>query len=396
MELTRHALRYYTPSLKTFRWQRGSPPSYSLLIEACLCPSISEKLTFISLSNLGVVTSAIWVMLSQFPHLRKLYSRIPTTNPKGKSVVFPATHFPSLDILELFSYGRQARDFISFAVELMPVDRRPYRLRRLSLECDEPFIDGDATVIIREMVEVCDTDILETFRLNVNYYSTEDPTWEHPDIVPTSLTPLLDLPSLRELTLWPMKRIDLDNETLETMAHAWPNLETLDLPWDDKRWLQASKITLEGLIPLAQLCPRLDTVWITLGPHVSVSDELQFRVDQMTFRNSLQTLQLDRGSISDWDSAERVARFLLKLFPHLSGLLWYQDDDPCEDLEDEMGSSTRDENDGSVVGGRLSGQGNSGRNIWDLVKEIIIREFYIRRRRIVLDIVSRISRSSKR
>lgn len=356
MGCTLDALRYHLPLLTNFTCHGVS--QYLPTIQTWLGLDNFQYVTRVRLNGRKDIPQTIWDMLSRFPHLEELELCIPTIQAdvggkQAPKTPLPINHFPSLDSLTLHSFGGQSRSFENFATESMPLERRPYALRHLGLFCSVPFEGIDATLLIQQMSNLCDRKILESFSLRVyelEIYDQAPPdiyALAPPDIVPTSLAPLLAMHSLRKPVLSPMKATDLDNDAVEEMANAWPNLEELDLSSREERWVDVPRTTLEGLIPLARMCPRLGKIDIALGPELVVSEELQSQVNQMTFCNSVTGINTTRGPICDRETGERVARFLQRLFPKLRGMDWpgsFSDEEEFRDpiSEDEMDTNSSD------------------------------------------------------
>ena len=126
------------------------------------------------------------------------------------------------------------------------------------------------------------------------------------------------------------------------MAHACPNLVALDLSPRDTQRADVPRITLEGLIPLAQLCPHLEEICIAFDPELVVSEEVQHRVDQMTFRNSVTCIAPNRGRDCDREGAQQLAQFVMRLFPKLSEIRWaIRDDEDFSDISMDYGANPR-------------------------------------------------------
>ncbi|KAJ6541061.1 hypothetical protein DFH09DRAFT_929338 [Mycena vulgaris] len=77
------------------------------------------------------------------------------------------------------------------------------------------------------------------------------------------LRPLFVLANLRTVSLSTPVGFDLDNATVSELAHAWPNLETLQFGASDFVHVP-SRVTLAGLLPFARHCPLLHTLEIPL------------------------------------------------------------------------------------------------------------------------------------
>ncbi|KAJ3487354.1 hypothetical protein NLI96_g3590 [Meripilus lineatus] len=264
-------------------------------------------------------------MLSQFQHLREVDSRTPNDvgGERNLKPLLLKNRFPSLRSLTLHTPKEQSGSFERFTAEFLPVERRPFLLQQLNLTHNGPFEGMDATRLIHQMLDLCDRKVLESFSLHVGSIPHSNPG--PPDIVLETLAPLLALSSLRKLELSPVRATDLDNDALEEMAHAWPKLEDLDLSATEEDWVDVPRITLEGLIPLAQFCPNLESISIVFCHWLIVSEEVQSQLDQMTFCNSVKWIFCNRGPTGDRKDAEGVATFIRTLFPKLQGVEWSGD-----------------------------------------------------------------------
>ncbi len=94
-------------------------------------------------------------------------------------------------------------------------------------------------------------------------------------VTPATLEPLLPL-ALTALQLEPGCPVDVDDAFLERAARAWPRLRTLELAAELRRYTGAPRVTLAGLLPLAQHCPDLSTLGL---PFVADAGAFQQRFD---------------------------------------------------------------------------------------------------------------------
>lgn len=316
MECTLDALKYHAPSLTHFTCREV--PDYTLTIDTWLGLNIFRTLTVLYLNPTKDIWYTTWYMLSQFPHLHDLESCVPFDDGEERALKHPLSeiHFPSLGALTLHAPMEEPVSFGSFVTECMPVERRPYRLHSFELVCVGPLIETDTTLVIQHMSDLCDREVIRSFQFRGPEEMSHIPGPQtSPDIIPMTLAPLLAFPGLHTISLSPMMAIDLDNDVLEKMARAWGCLALLHLPHTDSHWVHEPRITLEGLIPLAQLCPRLRSITIVFSPEVAVSEEVQRRVDQMEFNNSVTYIAVNWGPFCERKAAEGVARFIKKLFP---------------------------------------------------------------------------------
>ncbi|KAJ3487372.1 hypothetical protein NLI96_g3587 [Meripilus lineatus] len=320
MDITLHTLRDYAPHRRLEKFTLGlggggdSDGDYSWDIMDFCFQNNYEILTYVDLATFKGVTSWAWVILSEFPHLKILKTRIPIEDDEEdeeQMILQDGPHFPSLGALTLYSQGVDERSFESFAAELMPEAQRPYVLKHFGLELVEPFDGVTATQLIQQMAGICEPMALNSFSISVNLEFTEDP-----DIVLTSVEPLLACTHLQRIKLDSMPVTDLDNHAIREMVNAWAFLGVLDLGWDYERWALDSKVTLEGLIPLAELCPELTEIRIVLKPCL-VSEQVQRRVDQMTFDNMVKKIFVNPWATYGRETTTGTALFLMKLFPDL-------------------------------------------------------------------------------
>ncbi|KAJ7796611.1 hypothetical protein B0H14DRAFT_72060 [Mycena olivaceomarginata] len=76
--------------------------------------------------------------------------------------------------------------------------------------------------------------------------------------------PLLSCANLTEVVILTANGIDIDDAFLKRMATAWPQLRTLDLSPGCQSAGYAPRTMLAGLLPLAQRCPRLESLALVL------------------------------------------------------------------------------------------------------------------------------------
>ncbi|KII95720.1 hypothetical protein PLICRDRAFT_693874 [Plicaturopsis crispa FD-325 SS-3] len=106
---------------------------------------------------------------------------------------------------------------------------------------------------------------------------------------------------------------DLDNVDIAAMATAWPSLQWLKLSSSDG-WSVPSRITLQGLATLLELCPHLDYLGIVID---ATQVDVPARLIMVPLNNMLEYVSLGNSTIAD---AEAVATVLLHILPHLSSI----------------------------------------------------------------------------
>jgi hypothetical protein len=122
--------------------------------------------------------------------------------------------------------------------------------------------------------------------------------------------PLLSCANLTEVVILTANGIDIDDAFLKRMATAWLQLQTLDLLAGCQVAAYASRATLAGLLPLAQHCPRLESLALALDAT---------HADPEILRDGLSNCGLARLNIveSPLSSPGAVAAFLAAIFPNL-------------------------------------------------------------------------------
>ncbi len=131
-------------------------------------------------------------------------------------------------------------------------------------------------------------------------------------LLPHEFAPLFELRNLTGLSLSFDIALDIDDACIRAMAMAWPQLHALSA-YSPKAIGDRPKVTLAGLISLAEHCPLLDALAINLDPSVTNSD-LKAAAKRLKRKNhGLRFL-----SIYYWsplDIATSFADSLLNLFP---------------------------------------------------------------------------------
>jgi hypothetical protein len=122
--------------------------------------------------------------------------------------------------------------------------------------------------------------------------------------------PLLSYANLTEVVIRTANGIDIDDAFLKRMATAWPQLRTLGLSPGCQSAGYAPRTTLAGLLPLAQHCPRLESLALVLDAT---------RTDPEILRDGISNCALARLDVveSPLSSPGAVAAFLAAIFPNL-------------------------------------------------------------------------------
>ncbi|KAI0770018.1 hypothetical protein C8Q74DRAFT_1317432 [Fomes fomentarius] len=144
-------------------------------------------------------------------------------------------------------------------------------------------------------------------------------------ILPETLSPLLQL-NLTVLKLEPGGTIDIDDDFVVRMARAWPDLSALELNAHWRRYPAAglpSRVTLMGLVPLAERCPNVKTLAMPMSTDVTAFEEEYEAGHRPTggvsfkqcFIVGVGPSQIDQGA-----DMLMIAGFLSDLCPHLVAL----------------------------------------------------------------------------
>ncbi|KAJ7621757.1 hypothetical protein DFH06DRAFT_1009770 [Mycena polygramma] len=108
------------------------------------------------------------------------------------------------------------------------------------------------------------------------------------------LRPLLCFRNLVVVSLSHTAGVDLDDEAVLNLAHAWPCLQSLWLPSDPKYRIKP-RVTLEGIYAFAKYCPNLEDLEILFD--ATVTPELKIRGKIGSMR------RVSQNSLGDLDVA---------------------------------------------------------------------------------------------
>lgn len=142
-------------------------------------------------------------------------------------------------------------------------------------------------------------------------------SFAHPPGIPSAslltikiFRPLFSFTALTSVTIIP---VALDDPWLKEIAQAWPNLERLTVP---ACVAQRPRVTLEGVIPLINLCPRLCDLRITINAHPIPLTKLDG-----IHNNHIKHISLDHSTVVQ---PRKVFRSLIRMFPHLVALTHFE------------------------------------------------------------------------
>lgn len=264
-----------------------------------------------------------WTVLRVLPNLTSLWICIPI-ELEDKPTPFESA-FPSLTELTLqFQHGEVLLEhFLDHFVE-----RRFPRLTSLTLMYEAP--DDSIVAIVHNLSRICDPQVLETIKIThwgSSYTEIDD---EQVDVFADTLNPLYAYSNLRTVVIQPMKRMDLDNSTIDRMAGAWPKIESLAIR---DPWVFPPKVTVWGLLPLARHCPNLHILDITINGCAIIPEEALKEVQDDHWNSPLRSLHLASSPIDSSLShqARTIAWYLGNIFPSLHQVTWGTNDKDCPD-----------------------------------------------------------------
>ncbi|KAF8869319.1 hypothetical protein BD779DRAFT_1682338 [Infundibulicybe gibba] len=152
------------------------------------------------------------------------------------------------------------------------------------------------------------------------------------------LQPLLSLTNLTHIYLRTRYGCDIDNAFLREMATAWPRLQDLDIKAFEifQPTEQQPRLTLQGLAPLAELCPGLENLAIDID-----ATHFCFNHINLGSRPSdswVESLDVHCSPIGQ-SSVPWVAAYLSGVFPRLRKIEW--DRSGCSEVPGEQPDSKR-------------------------------------------------------
>lgn len=137
----------------------------------------------------------------------------------------------------------------------------------------------------------------------------------------TVLRPLLVFSSLEALELDPHCSFAIDDRLVEDLSTHWPRLRSLELI-PKKPIANASRLTLQGLIPLVKNCPDLKTLCVPLEDFVMTPS---LEPASTIFNEKVTSLAIMSTAVENLAAA---ILFLVYLFPNLRAIdNWAEDED---------------------------------------------------------------------
>ncbi|KAK6969186.1 hypothetical protein R3P38DRAFT_2455723, partial [Favolaschia claudopus] len=181
---------------------------------------------------------------------------MPFPNPGRPS---PETAFPALRELKIMVSNTL------FAINFLSV-LHDAPLTSLSISTTQNSTPTNAFVLLSAICIAC--AIPQLTSLHVFLCECNDPMYEDTRLYTLPfdfIRPLLAYPNMRSLSLACPVGFELHDILVETMARAWPLLETLSLVGDlSEVAIPRSRPTLTSLATLSQLCPELQSVWLAV------------------------------------------------------------------------------------------------------------------------------------
>ncbi|KDQ62058.1 hypothetical protein JAAARDRAFT_29959 [Jaapia argillacea MUCL 33604] len=213
----------------------------------------------------------------------------------------------------------------------------PSHLQELTCEIDRstPASTVSFKALIDAVAQSCSPTSLSYLEI---IDSAPEPTFPELHLEAASLRPLLAFGNLATVFIDPPIFIVMDNSMLQEMALAWPDLEYLSIGVE-RRSLRGYEVTLQGLIPLVEHCPRLKNLGVVL--HATTKIDAVKPANGVSV-SSVKHLKFGRSTITVGRAME-VAAFLSALFPKVG--LWSLsawDDDDAENLDAEVAEEVED------------------------------------------------------
>ncbi|KII93169.1 hypothetical protein PLICRDRAFT_382355 [Plicaturopsis crispa FD-325 SS-3] len=261
-----------------------------------------------------VVTASTLLGLSVVPTLRRLDVQWDPTTLDTETITSASqttARFSKLQWLTL-----RCREFCSLGEisRIMRLSRWPglesFEVRVLSDPGSHRHVHtaSDWYTLIAELSDRCSTSVLKRIVL-------EGATWpagfDDSSLRIASLAPLFSFPHLTHLTYAIGFPLDLEDADLETMARAWPALESLQIS-KPYRWKKRSGITMRGLANFLGLSPNLHHLDIYIDATTSLSE---YPMDSLALANHKIT-EITVGE-SDIKDSVAIAVILSGVLPNL-------------------------------------------------------------------------------
>ncbi|KAH7929962.1 hypothetical protein BV22DRAFT_93909 [Leucogyrophana mollusca] len=278
----------------------GAPLAYDTLV----------KWAHLKHLSCGEITTEAFNYLARLPSLKTLDFWLPSAAP---TVVGGQYAFASLHALRIRS------NTFSPSALFLPSMSGPLRKFSLHLVANKAAPSPDA---IREVFESlssgCTLDTLLQVRLDLNW-NGDPPLPGVSTLTLDIFKPLFSLRNLRTLSIISGCTFSLDDDDLECMALAWPQLEVLDLR-TVRGWGEHPRVTLEGLPRLLRHCPSLKTLGLAID--ASTIGAGRSRPGRGVCNTSITKLELAYSPIENW---VYVATFLSDILPSVKSLEAWDD-----------------------------------------------------------------------
>ncbi|KAI0786189.1 hypothetical protein C8Q75DRAFT_867299 [Abortiporus biennis] len=259
-------------------------------------------------------STKLWLGLAASSFLRVLYARLGVPR-REEPLLAPENPFPSLEKLTVVgsipSILRHMK-LLSFP--------RVYQVVCETLNSEE---DGDPPqYLVEDLISTLSNriskDRIQTIAIKSNTYERNNDNYP---VISSRVFDSLktDFSNLRRFYMNTDWRVYLDDNLLMELSNAWPNATAIDFtprhlsrvtyPEDD------IKITINGLIPVFQSCPKLQILGVVLHAEIDTMPEEEDMVQLPAF--NLQTLKLG-PSIIHKRTIKPVAKFFHNYMPKLS------------------------------------------------------------------------------
>lgn len=247
--------------------------------------------------------------LAIFPQLEELH----ITNTADNITRCMSVNQPSFRSVQHFTLQSRRLVFCTQLIKSMGISNQISSLD-VYLSAPEPPREYELRQFFQTLVDFLSTDLFNSVHIfNSEAAVPPNKVWDSNYYVVTLATiqPLLSFRKLEGLDINLECPFDLDNSALHLMGVAWPRMRQLHLSQGE--WGRPLKITLDGLVPLVQLCPELDSLNLCLN--AVTSNPLRVRLPDNWVSNTKVTY-MHLGT-STFENSSHVVAFLSDLFPNL-------------------------------------------------------------------------------
>ncbi|KAH9949853.1 hypothetical protein B0H21DRAFT_687827 [Amylocystis lapponica] len=275
--------------------------------------------------NTSLTTQAL-SHLSSLSSLQSLDAKLGTFSESDEEVQSFLNHldserFPALRILHLIV------DALPTMGTILQVFRPPL-LASVSVSCEGVTPAASLEEYFTSVARFCSHKLLRVVQVTISDPPRNDPQYGPRD---ETFVPLLLFCKLRVLKVGITCPFYITDDLMEDMATSWPHLTRLELGTTCPARDEPPLLTLRGLIPLVQRCPKLSEISLTVDTSLAGSNYYEDQRPGDGATNSLvQSIHLGASKVIDPMS---VATFLSDLFPDL---LWVNTSWPVPDDEDEQ------------------------------------------------------------